>query len=91
MLPGDPPSLFWSIKSRFVRSETKIFLILCHRLSAFKESNEEFVAEAADILLRNFNRRLPLSEEIIASAIVDPSIQHLETVVEWISEHKTTR
>lgn len=68
-----------------------MFLIPIQSFITFKNSNEDFIVEAADILLKNLNRRLPLSEEIIASAIVDPSTQHLDTVGEWIHLHNTTR
>lgn len=60
-------------------------------LNEFKNANDVFIAQAADILLDNFNRRLPLSEELIAAAIVDPSIQHLEAVDDWIQLNNTTR
>lgn len=74
-----------------MRNKNKMLLIHIHSLIAFKNSKGDFIAEAADILLKNLNRRLPLSEEIIASAIVDPSTQHVEAVGEWIHSHNTAR
>lgn len=60
-------------------------------LEAIKNRSDGIIEEAADILLENLDRRLPLSEELIAAAILDPSIQHLGVVDNWLESHDTTR
>lgn len=60
-------------------------------LTTVRQHKQGVIAEAARILIQNLERRLPLTDEIIAAAILDPSIQHIEAIEEWLSAHNTTR
>lgn len=52
---------------------------------------DEWIRNAANFLLSRFDSRFPLSHQMIASAIVDPEIQHLPAVGEWLDQHEETR
>lgn len=49
------------------------------------------VSQAARILIKNLSKRLPLTREVIAAAILDPSIQHLQAVQTWLAKNRKTR
>lgn len=55
------------------------------------QQKDGVIADAAGILLQNLERRLPITEELVAAAILDPSIQHLEVIDEWLDMKKLTR
>lgn len=67
---------------------------MCLALSSLKtimEQKDGIITDAAQILIENLERRLPLTEELVAAAILDPSIQHLEVIDDWLNMKKMTR
>lgn len=60
-------------------------------LKNIMQQKDDVIADAAGILLQNLERRLPMTEELVAAAILDPSIQHLEVIDEWLDMKKMTR
>lgn len=54
-------------------------------------SRDRWIRDAATFLLSRFNVRFPLNLQMMASAILDPEIQHLPAVDEWLDEHVETR
>lgn len=44
------------------------------------------IARAAKILLVNLDKRLPLNEECIGSALIDPRMQRLPIIDKWLKE-----
>ncbi|XP_031634563.1 uncharacterized protein LOC116347899 [Contarinia nasturtii] len=54
-------------------------------VSARAMTTDDLIEKAADILLTNLNRRMPLPMEAIASALLDPSTQHLKIINEWLN------
>lgn len=55
------------------------------------QQSDGIIADAAHILLENLERRLPLTEELVAAAILDPSVQHLEVIDDWLDEQNMSR
>lgn len=49
-------------------------------------STNVFVKETIDILLQNLNKRLELTDEIIAATCLDPSLQHLPIITRRLNE-----
>lgn len=47
----------------------------------------DVIQKAADILLENFETRFPLTLEIIAASILDPSVQYIKFVNDWLREN----
>lgn len=45
------------------------------------------IQKASEVLLRNLGKRLVLNEIVIAAAIVDPTMQHLSVVNEWLEKN----
>lgn len=45
------------------------------------------IQKAAEILLSNLGKRLVLNEIVIAASIVDPTMQHLSIVNEWLEKN----
>lgn len=66
----------------------KIFIL---RLQAVKETRRNVICDAADILLQNISKRIPLTEDMIAAAILDPSIQHLHVIDDWLRAERKSR
>lgn len=64
---------------------------LISSLEQIKATYDGTVRQAAHILINNISKRLPLTREVIAAAILDPSIQHLQAVQTWLSKNKRTR
>lgn len=60
-------------------------------MEAIKTEKEGIICEAAEILLRNVHRRWPLNEEIVAAAMLDPAIQHIEAIQNWLESQNQTR
>ena len=50
------------------------------------EDEDDVIAKTADILLDNLDKRLPLNEEHIGAAMLDPRMQHLPMIEEWLRE-----
>lgn len=61
------------------------------RLQVIKTKRSGIIFAAADILLRNIPRRMELNEEMVAAAILDPSIQHFDLIDEWLRVKRLTR
>lgn len=61
------------------------------RLNAIKAKRIGIICDAADILLQNIPNRIPLTEDMIAAAILDPSIQHLPVIDDWLRKQRKTR
>lgn len=49
-------------------------------------SSNVFVKEAIDILLQNLYKRIEITDEIMAAAFLDPSIQHLPIIARRLNE-----
>lgn len=49
------------------------------------------IKKSVEILLENIEKRFEITEIMICAAILDPSIQHLATIDEWIATENTTR
>lgn len=47
--------------------------------------DDDVITEAAQILLANINRRLPLTDECIGAAIIDPNMQRLPIIEERLT------
>lgn len=60
-------------------------------LKTIKHQKDGIIADAAENLISNLERRLPLTEELVAAAILDPSIQHLEVIDNCLDMQKMTR
>lgn len=54
------------------------------KMHALYEDEDDVIAKAAEILLKNLDRRLPLNEECVAAALVDPRMQHLPIIGNWL-------
>lgn len=50
-------------------------------------SADSVIGKAADILLKNLDKRLPLNEECIGAALIDPRMQRLPIIDKWLTEH----
>lgn len=50
----------------------------------------DVIQKAADILLENFEARFPVTLEIIAASILDPSVQYIKFVNEWLKQKGKT-
>lgn len=48
--------------------------------------DNEVITKAAKILLANLDKRLPLSEEYIGAALIDPNMQHLPIIEDWLTK-----
>lgn len=55
------------------------------------QSRDGWIREAATFLLSRFDTRFPLNPQMVASAILDPEIQHLPAIGEWLNERDETR
>lgn len=69
--------------------EMRIFFIF--RLEAIKAKRNGIICDATDILLQNIHNRIPLTEDMIAAAIVDPSIQHIQMIDDWLRSQRKTK
>lgn len=49
-------------------------------------SSNVFVKEAIDIILNNLDKRLEITDEMIAAACLDPSLQHLPIIARKLNE-----
>lgn len=49
-------------------------------------SSNKFVKEAIDILIENLDKRLEMTDEKIAAAYLDPSLQHLPIIARRLNE-----
>lgn len=49
------------------------------------------IKRAAEILLEKIESRFAITEIMIAAAILDPSVQHLAAIDEWIAKADTTK
>lgn len=49
------------------------------------------IRKAAQILIDGFERRFPITNTMIAAAILDPSAQHIEAVSNWLFDNNKTR
>lgn len=47
-------------------------------------SEEQLVVDAIDILLVNLKKRIEMNEIVIAAACLDPAVQHLPILDEWL-------
>lgn len=61
------------------------------RVTSCDERKLPIIQKAAKTLISNIPHRFPLSEISIASAILDPSVQHSEEIDDWLNEHNMTR
>lgn len=60
-------------------------------LTAIRDKKTGVIRNAANILLENIPLRIKLTEEIIAAAILDPSVQHFDAIDEWLTVHNISR
>lgn len=51
------------------------------------DSEDEVIKRAAHILMTHLDKRLPLSIEFIGAALVDPRMQRLPIIDEWLSNN----
>lgn len=49
------------------------------------------IKTAAQILLTKMEKRFPVTKSMVAAAILDPSIQHIAAIDEWLDEKMITR
>lgn len=54
------------------------------KMCTFYTDEDEIIATATQILSENLDERLPLNEECIAAAIIDPRMQRLPMINEWV-------
>lgn len=54
-----------------------------------EHDNDEIIVKAAQILLTNMTHRLPLSIELIGAALIDPRMQRLPVIQEWLNNNGT--
>lgn len=47
--------------------------------------------KAAQILIQGFGNRFPITNSMVAAALLDPSAQHLEAVSTWLFDNNKTR
>lgn len=52
-------------------------------------SEDDVIIRAANILLTNLPKRLPLSIDFIGAALIDPRMQRLPIVREWLNTNGT--
>lgn len=52
---------------------------------------DDWIRKAAKFLLGRFEYRFPLTADIIATALLDPEIQHLPAIDNWLEVNKETR
>lgn len=57
-------------------------------LEKIQQRKNGCIHKAVDILLKKLPKRLPLTPEVIAAAILDPSVQHLDIVDFWLQKKK---
>lgn len=50
------------------------------------DDENDVIVKAAQILLSNLNKRLPLNEECIGAALIDPRMQRLPIIDIWLME-----
>lgn len=46
--------------------------------------DDDIITEAAQILLNKMDERLPLTEEFIGAALIDPNMQRLPMIDKWL-------
>lgn len=51
------------------------------------QSEDEVTIRAAKILMTNLEKRLPLSIEFIGAALIDPRMQRLPIIKEWLDRN----
>lgn len=51
------------------------------------DDEDDVIGQAAQILLDNLDKRLPLNEECIGAALIDPRMQRLPIIDKWLIEH----
>lgn len=50
-------------------------------------SQDEVIVRAAKILMTNLDKRLPLSIEFIGAALIDPRMQRLPIIEDWLERN----
>lgn len=49
------------------------------------------IKKAARILIQGFESRFPITNSMVAAALLDPSVQHIEAVSTWLFDNNKTR
>lgn len=57
------------------------------KMRTFYDDEDDVIGKAVDVLLQNLDKRLPLNEEGIGAALIDPRMQRLPIIEHWLSEH----
>lgn len=57
-----------------------------HKMRTFYD-DDDVIGRAAGILLLNLDLRLPLNEECVGAALIDPKMQRLPIIEKWLSEN----
>lgn len=57
-----------------------------NQICTFYDDEDEVIVKAAKILLSNLDNRLPLNEECIGAALIDPRMQRLPIIDKWLME-----
>lgn len=55
-----------------------------NKMCIIYDDENDVIRKSAEILLKNLNVRLPVTEECIGAALIDPRMQHLPIINEWI-------
>lgn len=56
------------------------------QICSLYDDENEIIVKAAQILLNNLDKRLPLNEECIGAALIDPRMQRLPIIDKWLME-----
>lgn len=56
-----------------------------------KERKTGVIRKAAQILIEGLEQRFPITNATIAAALLDPCVQHIEVVREWLLDNNKTR
>lgn len=60
-----------------------------HQLTQQRMFTEEsLVVDAIDILLLNLKKRIGMNEIVIAAACLDPAVQHLPLLDDWLTKRR---
>lgn len=67
-----------------------ICVLSLEKIKADQERNG-WITIAATFLLNRLPQRFPLNLEMITAGLLDPEIQHLSAIDEWLEENNETR
>lgn len=60
-------------------------------LETLRINKDGMIKRIIEILQANFDKRFKLNETMISAAILDPSVQHISAIDDWLAKEDTTR